>query len=657
MQKIYLYRIFIFVLLSQCISISNAIAQDVAKPQLRTDTVKVKADRFIFIEDYVYYIARDTVLYLHDTVDYYIRKNNLEKTDKFYSQVEQKMSRTKLSRLMYGVFFQNSDGVKQHGEELSEMRFITSQGKTIKKTQLQHLDVFGTNINDTSIHSTNKYLTSANKVHIHTRPWVKRKNLTFKEGDKVNPSDLVNSERLLRRLDYIKDARIFVDNQGGRGAKRAKVIVVTKDVFPYNVLLSTNNNNSGVWGLSNINIAGIGHELEYNYIREGGSEFFYRVRNIGGTFIDSELIYANNLFRSGYGGNLDRQFVTQKTKYAGGFELSSFKFSDLDFDENTEEINRFFYDRYFRDIWVGRALATNIKSSLLGFNSKANVVISGRISKEDFSNGPITTPDTNFFLHDKRNFLIGIGLQSRQYYKDKFVISYGRTEDIPTGSSLGIVMGYQSAEFQNRYYLEFNYARGGYLNDFGYLNGILSLGEFFGSDGLTDGIMKIELDYFTRLYPFGQFKFRQFINITYTQALRPQEDILLRNQRDLGIRGASLFFLKTTGLFNIKFESLLFTPINFVGFRMATFAFLDASISTNDKSSTTNTEVYSGMGVGIRLRNDNLAFSTIQLRFGYYPSVPQNANNYNYNVATSTNLNIRDFDFKEPEILSFTQSR
>jgi len=634
---------------------ADAIAQNGRRPEGHQDSVHVKADRFIFIQESAIYIARDTVLHIHDTVDFYIRKNNMDKSDEFYRQVESKMSKNKWSSTLHGFLFQSGTGVKRHDEQLSEMRFAPYTESTIDTIQYQHLDVFGTNINDTTVHSSNKYLKSVNKFHYHTRPWIVGKNLTFKNGDAVRPIDMVDTERLLRRLPYIKDARVFVVS--GTNNDRALVTVVTKDLFPYNVLLSPDNDNSASWGISNVNIAGIGHEFEYNYIDQGGSEFFYRIRNIAGTFIDSELIYANNLFRTGYAGILDRPFVTQQTKYAGGAEVSNFDISEVEFEPVSDSIYRYNYDDFYGDIWIGRAFSTNFKSKFLGFHSQSNVVTSMGYSVEKFSNGPVATPDTNFFFHDKANILIGIGLQSREYYKDKFVINYGRTEDIPSGGNIGIVTGLQIDEFINRYYLGFNYARGGYIKQFGYLNGIFSLGGFVGSDGLTDGIFRIGGDYFTRLYLFNSYKFRQFVTITYTHALRPREDILLRDEKDLGIRGVNFFFLKSTRLFNIRLESLLFTPVNVVGFRLATFVFADMTYTANEKNAAVVPEFYSGFGFGIRLRNDNLAISTIQLRVGFYPNVPTTARTEAIDLSTFTTLQIRDFDFKEPQILTFTQSR
>lgn len=635
-----------------CWSSMPIYAQFDSAPKYKIDTIHIKKNRFLYINDKAYYISKDTTIYVADTVDFLVRKNTTEKTDEFYRQVKEKMSKNRVSQYMYDFLFHSEEGIERHDDQMSEMRFVPYKRRTIDTVVVKHLAVFGSSINDTSYFQPNKYADYLNKVHVHTRDWIIRKNLMFKPGEKINPNDLVDSERILRRLEYIKDARIFV-KKTSRGM--AQVDVVTKDVFPYNFLLSPKHDNQARFGISNINIGGIGHELEYNYIREGGSELFYRVRNIEGTFIDGELNLAKTLFRTGAGAVFERPFVTQETKYAGGAEITKYEWSDLNYNFESEVATRFFYDRYYRDIWLGRAFKTNFKSQFLGFHSKANAVASIRYSIDDFSNTPVVSPDTNFFFHDKRSFFIGIGLQSREYYKDQFIVNYGRTEDIPTGASVGIITGPEFGQFRDRYYLGGYFSRGGYVNKFGYLNTIFSLGAFFGNGHLHDGIFKIESDYFTKLFVLNQFKFRQFIHLTYSQAIRPNEDYILRTEKDLGIRGVFGFFLRSTSLLNIKLESLLFTPVDFVGFRMAVFGFTDVSYSTSVTNSQISSDLYSGLGFGLRFRNDNLAFSTIQFRFGFYPSVPPQSSTDEFQIATSNILEVRDFDFKEPEVISFTR--
>lgn len=620
------------------------------KPKLRMDSVRVKGDRFIFIRDHAYYVKKDTIYIIPDTTDFYIRKNNLEKTQEFYKTVEKKMSKSKVTSMMYNAMFVNN-GHQPRAEEFHEQAFTPYERDIISKLRFKHLAVFGSSIKDTTQYNPSKWTKPFNKIHVHTQPWVIKKNLTFSKGDRVNPSDLVDSERLIRRLDFVKDARVMIKQSSSR--KKADVVVVTQDVFPYSLLLTPNNNNDALFGLSNVNIAGFGHELEYDYIRGGGSDFFYRINNIQGTFIDSELNYAHHFRRTGYGAIFERDFYTQETKYAGGVRLSDYKYGEYDYEPTTDIASPYYYEKKYSNFWLGRAFKTKIKSHLLGINAETNAVASIGVEHSDFFDRPIVTADTNYRYHDKTTYLLSLGLSARNYYKDRFIEQFGRTEDIPTGSEIGIIAGHQSTEFTKRIYIGFNYARGGYIPRFGYLNGIASWGSFISDNGYENGIFKIGADYFTPLLNINQYKFRQFADITFSQALHPDEEYILNSENHIGIRGVRSYYLRATTKLNLRLESVLFTPINLIEFRMALFGFMDYTMTKNIRNNFFGTDHFLGLGGGIRLRNDNLAVSTIQIRFGYYPSTPINAGTSVADLSTSTHLNIRDFTFRRPEIIPF----
>lgn len=614
------------------------------------DSVRVKGDRFIFIRDHAYYVRKDTIFIIPDTTDFYIRKNNLEKTQEFYKTVEKKMSKSKVTSMMYNAMFVHN-GHQPRAEEYHEQAFTPYERDIISNMKFKHLPVFGSNIKDTTVYNPSKWTKPVNKIHVHTQPWVIRKNLTFSKGDRVNPSDLVDSERLIRRLDFVKDARIMI--RQGSSRKKADVVVVTQDVFPYSFLLTPNNDNDALFGVSNVNIAGLGHELEYDYIRGGGSDFFYRVPNVYGTFIDSELNYAHHFRRTGFGAFLNREFYTQETKYAGGAAYSNYKYGEFDYEPVSDVTSPYFYEKKYANLWLGRAFKTKIKTHLLGINAETNAVASIGVEHADFFDRPIVTADTNYRYHDKTTYLVSLGLSARNYYKDRFIEQFGRTEDIPTGSEIGVTTGYQSTEFNQRIYLGFNYARGGYIPRVGYLNGIVSWGSFVSNDGYENGIFRIGADYFTPLLNINQYKFRQFADITFSQALHPDEEYILNSENDIGIRGVRSYYLRATTKLNLRFESVLFTPINLIEFRMALFTFFDYTMTKNFRNDFFGTDHFLGFGGGIRLRNDNLAVSTIQIRFGYYPSTPINAGTSLADLSTSTHLSIRDFAFRKPEIIPF----
>ncbi|MFC2138666.1 hypothetical protein ACFLTE_10860, partial [Bacteroidota bacterium] len=62
---------------------------------------------------------------------------------------------------------------------------------------------------------------------------------------------------------------------------------------------------------------------------------------------------------------------------------------------------------------------------------------------------------------------------------------------------------------------------------------------------------------------------------------------------------------------------------------------------------------YSGVGVGVRLRNEFLVFETFQLRFSFYPKIPEDADPSWIIISDEAYRKPRSFSFEEPQILKY----
>ena len=103
----------------------------------------------------------------------------------------------------------------------------------------------------------------------------------------------------------------------------------------------------------------------------------------------------------------------------------------------------------------------------------------------------------------------------------------------------------------------------------------------------------------------------------------------------------------------INTETVLFTPLNIIGFQLALAVFADLGwINPNDVAPFSG-GFYQGYGVGFRFRNDNLAFNTFQIRIGFYPGEPIDADGFAVDFGSIPRLNLNDFDVRSPSILEF----
>ena len=100
---------------------------------------------------------------------------------------------------------------------------INSNAK-IASINLKQLNVFNTELEA----ENNALFRFANRAHIQTEPEVIKSILLFKAGDTFNQKTLAESERLLRKQNYLYDAQIIADeNCDGN----IDVTVITRDLW------------------------------------------------------------------------------------------------------------------------------------------------------------------------------------------------------------------------------------------------------------------------------------------------------------------------------------------------------------------------------------------------------------------------------------------
>ena len=485
-----------------------------------------------------------------------------------------------------------------------------------------------------------------NGLHFHTREKIIKQNLVLQKGSIIRPSELADNERLLRQLDFIKDARIYVSQDSASNLANLKV--VTRDVFPLKLDYNTDQETSASSiGISNINLFGTGHDIDNNIIINDigesniGYDGYYRVKNIGGSFTTGELNYVSTFRSHGYGVKLFRNFLTPEMRNAGGIEYSSKNHSQLvPFDNETNLIDTLRHKESFQDIWFSRSFKAVHVPGILKARERLRYVIGARVTNRKFLERQEVTENYNQAFHNRIDVLVSAGLSSRGYYKDRLIRGFGRTEDIPIGTSLQLTLGRQFGEFFNRNYVGLEFSEGEIIRKVGYLKGTVKIGGFLRHGVLEQGIVNIRGEYFSRIYTLNLFKFRQFINVDITEGIRRKaQDFIDINDRN-GIRGLYNFFLIGTKRFALNTESVLFTPFFIGGFRMAFFGFLDIGVINSERARNS----YYGAGFGIRLKNDNLAISTIQLRLGFYPSSPFQDANRSFNFSTIGDLGLQDFD-------------
>jgi hypothetical protein len=133
--------------------------------------------------------------------------------------------------------------------------------------------------------------TLADKFHKNTLQSTVRKNLFFKEGDKVLPLLLADNERYLRDLTFIKDALIVLQPAEGF-PDMVDVLIITRDVFSIGGSFNLSGATKGRIVMREDNVSGTGNRIEGTAMYDKDRDPKYGIgasitqRNIGHSFIN-----------------------------------------------------------------------------------------------------------------------------------------------------------------------------------------------------------------------------------------------------------------------------------------------------------------------------------------------------------------------------------
>jgi hypothetical protein len=303
------------------------------------------------------------------------------------------------------------------------------------------------------------------------------------------------------------------------------------------------------------------------------------------------------------------------------------------------------------DIWGGRSLAlTSVKKYS---EERINFVIASRIKKVHYFKRPEVTENSFYEFHNRTLWLSSIAISSQVYFRNNLIYNFGRTEDVPHGYLVNLSLGPEFGEFTRRFYLGLSLSWGGLLRNHGY---IFTRGEFGGFSNPIkspdQGIIHFQSNYFSNLFIFNRFKFRHFINIDYLRGIQRFSNEYISIQDKTGIRGYQNEQARGTQRAIANYEIVSFSPYYFYGFRFVFFGFADFGLITFSES-LFKSKLHSGIGFGIRIKNERLTFETIQLRIAYYPSVPGFMSPFDLALTGEERINLQDFYASKPEIIGF----
>jgi len=615
------------------------------------DTLRIKANHYLLHNDSILPILKDTVIVWPSQLKYRIRRNPTPFTER------------RLIKPFWEMVYHHDSSEDTTFIIQSELSYLAHQGKKIRKIIIRRMGPASNSIYDTTRRFQNDLEHLIDALHIDTREWVIRNYLMFAVNDTIDPYRLADNERALRQLPFLVDARIYLQNIQ-KNSSAVDVLVLTKDIWSIGGDAGLDGLNGGRLRIAENNWLGMGQQIsltaQYTKNRNPqlGIDAQYIINNLFKSFINTEVRYTelntNNNYGLAHEGayllRLSRPFLTPTMRLGGGLETSK------NWSINVDRLGDSLYTPYVylvQDIWLG--LNSNFigkKIKRAGINTdRIRTELGIRILQQHFTERPEIRLDTNQNYFNTTLHLGNIGVFKRNYYKTRYLLGFGRTEDMPYGYIVNASVGWERREFQGRWYSALEFVHQKVDRHMHYWDYSVRFGCFYRQNKVEQGQFDFQLIFYSRLLTKGKFRFRYYVKNRYTWGINrlAYEGLTLNN--DNGIRGFNTIQLIGNQRFVFNLDGLLFFPKPILGFRFALLWITDAGWlgdkqpayrqGPNPIMAAQNWVL--GVGFGLRIRNENLIFKTVELRTTVYPFHPSDVSWFSVGIAANLALKIRDF--------------
>jgi len=448
----------------------------------------------------------------------------------------------------------------------------------------------------------------ANRLHIKTRESAVRAQLLFRSGDPYSARVLAETERTLRRLDYLHDAFIRPIAYDGT---RVDILVQTRDVWTLQPGISyerTGGTNQTGAEIEEENLLGYGKSVTLSWSSDVERESLllqWRDPNVWQSRWQSELSYSINDDGRLRFVEFERPFYALDTHWSAGTTVFDFTRVDPRYDLG-EIVDEFRHDESFAEVrggWSAGLVNGWSRRWLAGF----------RYDENDFAVEPDRTPPA--VLPPDRKLVYpwaGLAWIEDKYMTTQNLDKIGRVEDLHFGTSLTLQFGWATAALGSDRDAAIVAAAAHTAHAFneqqllfvdGSVSGRLESGEI--ADGRINGVARYYWRWDRKRVLFAR------VDGSVSEALDPENQILLGG--DSGLRGYPLRYQTGTSRALATLEQRFYTDwFPFRLFYVGGAVFIDAGRTWGRGAVGEESRGWlKDIGVGLRLGNARGAFGSV----------------------------------------------
>jgi len=584
------------------------------------------------------------------------QKPVVKDSTKIYSEIESFSKRGKFTKFMYSLIFKPvahgtsaKKSKKKVYKKLIQKPYSAFEGKVIRNINIETLDPFGYSIGDSIYRSPNFLSKVGNELHIKSQR-ITIRNLLLIHQNQVFDSLLVKeSERLVRRQRYTRDVSFFV-KAAAKGSDSVDIFIRELDIWSI-IPKGSASTSSMTVNLADKNFMGLGHELQGDFTRkysEGINSYHanYSIPNIKNSYVRGTVHFekeGNKNFNRSF--TIDRPFFSPFAKWAAGVIFTQQFFNDSARTDNLHlEMLRYKFNS--QDYWVGNAI--QLWKGNTEYIRTTNFISTIRFLRVHYLEKPILLFDTQHRFTDENFYLASMGISTRKYVQDKYIFKFGITEDVPVGKVFSVTGGYQEKSQTGRVYLGARISMGNYY-PWGYLSSNFEYGTFIRASRVEEGVFTAGINYFTGLMEIGKWKLRQFVKPQLTIGFNRFDSDSLTLNDGYGLDGFHSTALQGSSRMLLTLQTQAYAPWNFIGFRFGPFLSYSLGLLGDEVNGFKNSKVYSRIGIGVLIKNENLVFNTFQITLSFYPVIPGSGSNmFKMNSFGTADFGFRDFEIGKP---------
>jgi hypothetical protein len=441
----------------------------------------------------------------------------------------------------------------------------------------------------------------ANKLHIRTRERVVRQELLFSTGDPLDPEALAQTERNLRALTFLRDARI--ETHSGEDGK-VDIRVITYDAWTTVPQIRFSKvGNKIVWGIgaAEQNLLGWGKWLEVGYrsdIDRSQTQFLYYDPRLAGSRTATTLSYANQSDGSRGLVALTRPFFALSTEWAFGLRAEGFDQFDPLYADG-EKVDELRHVRRHADLELARALVRS--------GPTATRLHMAYRSHEDEVEGD---------LRDFGTVQIGISTITHRFLKLTHINRFEVAEDFNLGGSASAFLGISTpalgGEEGTVWFVSLRGGRGFQIGPGHFFTSGVSWVARHRRDRWENSLASGRLDYFNKHRP--RWLFVGTARLLYGSNLDPEVQIRLGAEN--GLRGYPVRQFVGDRSLRMSIEERCFISDDVMQlFSFGAAVFFDTGYAWPEGRSVRLGDLKSDVGVSLLVGRNRISSTTPGFRF------------------------------------------